>query len=167
MQAPNMPALPLRDIKLPSEPGFWPLAPGWWVMLALLLALAMWLGLKWYRHRQRKKRWLAINQQLSDIEFDYQKDHNSQKLLTELSMFLRRFVKHQLQQPQATSLAGDDWVAYLNQQHTGDGFAAFTEALSSGVYQTDYSYDETALLNTTRQFMQQQVMHPKKETPHV
>ncbi len=167
MQAPQMPALPLRDIKLPSEPGFWPLAPGWWFLIVLLILLTGWLCLKWYRYTQRKKRWAAINQQLSQIEFNFQTTQNSQQLLTDVSVFLRRFVKHQLQQHQATSLSGDAWINYLNQDQKSGPFNAFSEALSQGVYQTDYSYDESSLLNTVRQFMKQQVMQPKPEQQDV
>ena len=30
-------ALPLRDLHLPEAIGWWPLAPGWWVLLAMLV----------------------------------------------------------------------------------------------------------------------------------
>ena len=32
--------LPLRDLHLPAEVGWWPLAPGWWVLIAIVAALA-------------------------------------------------------------------------------------------------------------------------------
>ena len=31
-------ALPLRDLHLPDAIGWWPPAPGWWVVIALLAA---------------------------------------------------------------------------------------------------------------------------------
>ena len=34
----------LRDIHAAAEPGWWPPAPGWWVV-ALLLAVGIWLNL--------------------------------------------------------------------------------------------------------------------------
>ena len=33
----NENALPLRDLHLPDAIGWWPLAPGWWVLIALSL----------------------------------------------------------------------------------------------------------------------------------
>jgi hypothetical protein len=31
----------LADIRMPGEVSYWPLAPGWWILAALLLALAV------------------------------------------------------------------------------------------------------------------------------
>jgi len=38
---------------LPPEPGLWPLAPGWWLVAAVLLTLAILAALWLYRRRQR------------------------------------------------------------------------------------------------------------------
>jgi len=152
--------LPLRDIRLPVEPGFWPLAPGWWLLITVILVLIIWLAFKWYKHRIKKQRWLAINQQLSEIEYNYQQNKNQQLLLTQVSTLLRRFVKYQLKQNQATSLAGHKWIEYLNQFDSSQSFAAYEQALTQGVYQANCQYDAPGLITTTRRFMQQQVMKP-------
>lgn len=160
MQAPEMSALPLRDIKLPAEPGFWPLAPGWWVLILATLAVTVWLGIKWYKYRQKKRRWMEIDQQLSKIEFDFRQSQDRQKLLTEVSTFLRRFVKYQLHHDRATSLSGHEWIDYLSQFKNSDSFAPFESALTVGVFQADCEYDANRLLQTTRLFIKQQVMKP-------
>lgn len=154
--------LPLRDIKLPAEPGFWPLAPGWWVLIVVILLVLSWLAIKWYRYHLKKRRWLQINQQLSELEFAYQQNHDQQKLLTQVSVFLRRFVKFQLQQNQATALTGDSWLAYLNQCDPAQPFANYEYALTTGVYQAECAYDVAGLIETTREFMRKQVMQPTK-----
>ena len=166
---PNIPdkaaqVLPLRDIKLPAEPGFWPLAPGWWLVLVILLVLVFWLGHKWYRYHLKKRRWLEINQQLSELEFDYQQHKNKQQLLANISVFLRRFVKYQLNQNQATTLAGNSWVAHLNQYDQSQPFAAYESALSTGAYQADCTYDAEGLLQVTGDFIRKQVMKPTDST---
>ncbi len=165
MQAKEMPVLPLRDIRLPAEPGFWPLAPGWWLLLVLSLLLLTWLAIKWYRYTQKKRRWQQIEQQLAAIEFEFKQSNNKQQLLTEISVFLRRFVKFQLKQNQATTLSGQHWIEHLNQlksTQTDRPFLAFEEALASGVYQASFDYDATNLLATTHQFIKQHVMKPAK-----
>ena len=169
MQVPAMPepttTLPLRDIKLPAEPGYWPLAPGWWVLIALILVLCSWLLWKYLRYRRRQKRWQAIQQQLTQIQFDYAQHQQDQQLLAELSVFLRRFVKFQLGDPKATTLQGDAWIDYLNQFKPAGSFKPYAEALSSGVYQSNHRYDAQGLLSATEQLVRQQVMKPPKQQP--
>ena len=42
-------ALPLKDLHLPAETGWWPLAPGWWGVIGVLAAAAAYLAWRWYR----------------------------------------------------------------------------------------------------------------------
>lgn len=60
---PQDPLSQLRDIHLPATGGFWPPAPGWWLLaLILLLSLA---GLCWLLHRRHRRTggcaWLRLN----------------------------------------------------------------------------------------------------------
>ncbi len=161
MQAPPVQTLPLRDIKLPVEPGFWPLAPGWWVVIVVLLLLIIWAVIKGYQYNRKKRRWQQIDQQLSTLEFGFQQSNNKQELLTEISMFLRRFVKFQLNQNAASSLAGEAWITHLDQYQPGT-FAKFESALTHGVFESDCEYDPHQLLQVTRDFIKKQVMRPTK-----
>ncbi|VAW43998.1 hypothetical protein MNBD_GAMMA02-1339 [hydrothermal vent metagenome] len=131
----------------------------------MLLILAIWLGIKWYRHRMKKRRWLAINQQLSALELTYQNNKDQQQLLTDVSVFLRRFVKFQLNQGGATTLAGSNWITHLNQYDQSQPFAAYEAALTVGVYQADCEYDAQGLLQTSREFIHKQVMKPQVMKP--
>lgn len=173
MQIPDLPqtTLPLRDIKLPAEPGFWPLAPGWWALLVIVVLLLSWLAVRAHQHRQRKKHWLAIEQQLSAIEHEFSVQHDKQLLLQQLSGLLRRFVRHHLRDEQALSTSGDDWIAYLNQWLPDQPFTPFSEALTAGVYQPACDYDEQQLLMLIRRLIKTQVMRatpkPVKGGQHV
>ncbi len=167
MQAPEMPVLPLRDIKLPPEPGFWPLAPGWWVLIALLSIVLLWVIFKWFGHLRKKRRWQEIDQQLSAIEFAFQQNGDKKQLLADLSVFLRRFVKFQLQQSHAVTLTGQKWIDHLNQLQEQKLFAPYATVLGDGVYQQNPDFDADGLLQATRQFIQHQVMNPPKETKAV
>ena len=50
----NPDSLPLRDIHLPAPLGWWPLAPGWWIVGALVFALLI-AGLIWLWKRQNRQ----------------------------------------------------------------------------------------------------------------
>ncbi|MEP6880575.1 MAG: DUF4381 domain-containing protein, partial [Dokdonella sp.] len=38
----NQPGPELRDIHLPADPSWWPPAPGWWILAAILLGVTIW-----------------------------------------------------------------------------------------------------------------------------
>jgi hypothetical protein len=42
----------LHDIVLPPPVSLWPPAPGWYVVLVLLLLAAAWMGWRWWQHWQ-------------------------------------------------------------------------------------------------------------------
>lgn len=53
-------SLPLRDVHLPPVPSWWPLPPGWWLVLAVLALCALaWCAWRVHRRRQRR-RWLQV-----------------------------------------------------------------------------------------------------------
>lgn len=109
--------LQLRDIHLPAEPSWWPPAPGWW-LLALIIVIALLLGirqfLRWLRARRRMR--------LLQAEFAAAADVADPLLrLRALSELLRRAAK--LADPLAPALQGEAWLAFLD-RWAGD--SAFT-----------------------------------------
>lgn len=77
----------LRPIILPEQSSWWPLAPGWWILLVLLLALltGFFWGIRKYRY---KKALLALKSQaIADINKAwnlYQKNQQLNTLMTSL-----------------------------------------------------------------------------------
>lgn len=60
----NNPALEqLRDIHLPQAVHWWPPAPGWWIVAALVLALTIWLG-RYLQARYRRQYFRGETQDL-------------------------------------------------------------------------------------------------------
>ena len=45
-------ALPLRDLHLPEPVGWWPLAPGWWVILVIVATALGYVLWRLYRRWQ-------------------------------------------------------------------------------------------------------------------
>ena len=66
-----METLPLRDIHLPDPIGWWPLAPGWWGVLGLVLLIIS--GIFWWRrkkHRRNSTPWQAALTELDRLATD-------------------------------------------------------------------------------------------------
>ena len=137
--------LPLRGLHLPAEPGFWPLAPGWWLVLAVLLLTLVFIGIKWYKRRQRVKRFVVIEQQLGAINFAYHEHQDKRKLLSELSMLLRRFEKFQQHNDQQVTLSGTEWIDHLNSYHKDQPFTPYQGLLTDAIYQPTVEFEPTAL----------------------
>jgi len=107
--------LPLRDIHLPEPISWWPLAPGWWILLGLicLLILAIFLLRRWLIKKRKMPKRIALRQ-LDKLQQDYQQ--NPQKLVRELSILLRRFFISTHPRAQVASLTGEAWLQFLDQQ---------------------------------------------------
>lgn len=154
--------LPLRDIHLPAEPGLWPPAPGWWLLATILLALLVWFSIRWYQRRQRQKQWRTMRQLWHNIQQDHQSHGDDSKLARDLSNLLRRFVRHQLKNPQAAGLSGEQWVVFLNKGLKEPVFDQFSNTLNSGLYQQQHDYQTQALLQAVHQFLKHHCLQPKR-----
>jgi len=107
----------LRDIRVPHEVGLWPLAPGWWMLIAVfviaLLTLASWRVLRRYGAG-----YLALRE-LDAIPAD-----DSRQFATELSMLLRRVARSAERRKEGRNedgkqenvllLSGSKWAGYLS-----------------------------------------------------
>jgi len=106
--------LPLRDIHLPESIGWWPLAPGWWVLIALAFA-----GLLYLLYRQYLKwRWNAARRialaELARIRRDYEQGADALALSKALSELLRRSMLAYAPRGEMAGLTGDRWLNWLD-----------------------------------------------------
>jgi hypothetical protein len=119
--APISPAIPvaenapdlsqLRDIHLPDAVSWWPLAPGWWILLALAIASAV-LGFFLYR-KYIANRW----RRAALAELNYLRDSEQllspQRQLAQLSVLLRRVAIQCFPRIEVASLYGETWLIFL------------------------------------------------------
>jgi Domain of unknown function (DUF4381) len=131
----------LRDIHLPAEPGWWPPAPGWWLLALLVLALLL-FGLLRLRVRLRQRRRRAqILAELARLRPQALDAADVPAWLAALSAFLRRLSR--AVRPDAATLAGADWIRFLDRH--GDGFGAYAQALTDGPYRPQAGVDAQRL----------------------
>ena len=113
----------LRDIQGLDEISWWPLAPGWW-LLVLLVILLLFALVSVVRNQRRypagswrRNAW----KQLRTLK--RQADRMpTQQIAEELSELLRRIAIARLGRARAAGLSGEPWLNWL-QQHDPAGFA--------------------------------------------
>ena len=108
-------ALPLRDLHLPEAIGWWPPAPGWWVLFALVLAGLGYLAWRWYlAWRFNAPRRYALRE-LSRYEAEYLEHRNPVTLGKQLSELLRRAMLAYAPREDVAGLTGEAWLAWLDE----------------------------------------------------
>ncbi|MCB1734635.1 MAG: DUF4381 domain-containing protein [Gammaproteobacteria bacterium] len=112
MNAPGS-ELPLRDIHLPPEIGWWPIAPGWWV-LAVTILLGVLLSIWWWKRPSRRKPLQAARAALTSLDAEFQVHQDSQRLAQGLSTLLRRTAISLFPREQVAGLTGDAWLMWLD-----------------------------------------------------
>ncbi|HIB53861.1 MAG TPA: DUF4381 domain-containing protein [Nitrospirales bacterium] len=85
-----VPQLPLRDIHLPGPISWWPPAPGWWILLALLITGTMLIVLyAWYQRKRNRMRRVSLKE-IDAIQEAFHAHKNNTRLVRELSVLLLR-----------------------------------------------------------------------------
>ena len=117
MQAPaftDPSTLPLRDIHLPESIGWWPPAPGWWLLPILLL---LGLAAAWYcRLLYQRRRYSAVNmakQELAGIRSRYDADRDAVHCARSISALLRRVSISLFPRAESAGLTGREWLEFL------------------------------------------------------
>jgi hypothetical protein len=111
----NPQELPLRDLHLPELTSWWPLAPGWWFVGALLLlGLALLLRRVWRRWKHNSARRLALRR-LQEISAEFEHGSSAATLGKELSELTRRAMLAYAPRSAMAGLTGNDWLEWLDQ----------------------------------------------------
>ena len=139
---------PLRDIHLPTDIGWWPLAPGWWLLLGLILLVAL-LILLLVRFRQRRRlRRLALRQleQLAQLPED--------QLLIPLSRLLRQAAISHFPRHETASLNGQTWLEFLDRPFAEQPFTQGAgSCLADAPYRPAAQIDAAALIDLCRRWL--------------
>lgn len=106
--------LPLRDLHLPDAIGWWPLAPGWWFVFALLVAFAVWQSWRSFqRWRFEAPKRYALRE-LARLEAEYMASRDTVTLGKQLSNLLRRAMLAYAPRAEMAGLTGEAWLDWLD-----------------------------------------------------
>jgi hypothetical protein len=125
----------LRDIRLPADISWWPLAPGWWVMAVLLLGLMVIAGLVIRRHRQAGRYRREASTLLAEAYDQWSDDQKSDQYLIRASRLIRQTAVHVCGRQSVSSVTGDMWMNELDGMSTRPVPESLRYALTHLAYQ--------------------------------
>lgn len=103
----------LHDIEGLDVLGWWPLAPGWWMVIILSSSALFLLSFWFYRKRVFEGSWRhAISCQLSEMEHTLE-ESTAQATVADLSELIRRIAMHQYSRSECAGLEGSAWLLWL------------------------------------------------------
>ena len=147
----------LADIHLPEVISFWPIAPGWWILLVLfILSILLIIFFKKMRagktSRTGKKLKSQAMRELMMIHEAYKTQGTPQEAVKQLSIFLRRYALSLYQRDNVASLTDTEWLNFLDQMpeqqsHSRPFSQKFSELLTTVPYQPAHKPIDTQLLS--------------------
>ncbi|WP_146745365.1 DUF4381 domain-containing protein [Dyella jiangningensis] len=112
----------LKDIPLPPPVPYTPQTMGWWVLLALVLLVVLWIGAlrlrRWWRNRYRR----AAQKELAAIEHAMADPSQRQQALAAVPALVKRTVLTWAPRDTVAPLSGEAWLGYLDRTFAGERF---------------------------------------------
>ena len=105
----------LRDAHMPSPPGWWPPAFGWWVLFFTITIGGGTMLYRWLKHRRQRRcpAWHALNE-LDELWSTYDETGDAAVLLKRLSVLMRRTAISLSARGEVAALTGDAWLNWLD-----------------------------------------------------
>ncbi|MEE9411782.1 MAG: DUF4381 domain-containing protein [Methylococcales bacterium] len=148
-------SLPLKDIHLPSTISWWPLAPGWWIMLGLIILMAL-----LWRFRRHIRAWFAPGLRriaLKQLDVIATNPHlSTRKKVQRISQLLRQSAISNSPRNQVAGLAGEQWLEFLDNNNPQKPFSTGAgRSLIDAPYRQDAELDIDAIVELTRDWLKQ------------
>ena len=109
------PTMGLQDIQGIDQISFWPLAIGWWIVLAVVVVVVGTLIFIYLRRQERLHSWqhYTLNQ-LEQLEQGLG-PANSHRTAIQLSTLVRRLAIKKYSREECASLKGREWLSWLSE----------------------------------------------------
>lgn len=111
----SAPLLELRDIHDVPPPGFWPPAPGWWIIALLVLLALIALSRRLLRRYSRWRRQRVALVMLANIYQAFAQDKDASRFAAEVSMLMRRVALLRFPRRTVAGLSGINWLVFLDE----------------------------------------------------
>ena len=168
----------LADIHLPEPVSIWPLAPGWWILIALLVILCGWLLLLALRKLVWKKRLQAAQRELDkaiaayrSASTDKTQDTNQagldylyavNKVLNRVALYTDRNNARRI-----ASLSGTAWLDYLDTAYGGNEFSeGIGKVLAEGQYRPVFAGEIEGLYTLSQRWINARYRNDRQTKKH-
>lgn len=149
----------LADIRMPGDISWWPLAPGWWVLLAMLLALAAYGAWRLQKRLTLQRRLGGAISELSNARqmlVAAGENAMEQRLIyvNRVNAVLRRVAMLHLDHNSVAGLSGQAWIEFLR-SHDKAGLLTpeLAAVLSQGRFAPRCDVDADALERMAREWI--------------
>lgn len=111
----NPETIALKEIRYPSNIDWWPMALGWWFILAIIVCAIIVFAMRFLRNFKRnKKRRIALNE-LHRIRNDEIICSDVSLLTNKLSILIRKSMLAYESRDAVAGLVGEEWLEFLDQ----------------------------------------------------
>ncbi len=104
----------LRDIHGPESASMWPLAPGWWLVVVLVLCAVFIAVKKYFRIKKYKKSWRYKIERELDVIAANEDMTLAKRNISRVNDILKRLAIKLYGREESAGLAGKKWLAWLS-----------------------------------------------------
>lgn len=144
----------LKDIHSPAPIPFWPLAPGWYILIGIFLVLCL-LGV--YLLYEYRNKHLAKKLALKRLQHLRNKalQQPDKKIITELSVLVRRAALIKYSRHEIAGLQGNAWLKFLDKSADTNAFTSGAgRALTTAPYEKNPEPNYTELFDLIEMWME-------------
>lgn len=114
----------LRDVHLPADPNWWPPAPGWWLLAAVVLAAVAWLIFKAVQAYRRRAPLRTAERLLKELLAAQQRgDIDAAEFLHQGNELIKRVLVRAYGYREYAPMAGQTWLQALDKISGTDHFS--------------------------------------------
>ncbi len=143
----------LKDIQTPIEPGWWPLALGWWYLFGLVALL--WITAWFLKKRKQSNRSVVMaSSELEKIKNEYLQTNNDNQLALNLSIWLKKVSLYAFPDQAVAGLTGQRWLEFLDNSANEDQFTTGAgQVFADSIYSNDVKINAAAVIDLCEKWL--------------
>ena len=141
----------LKDLQLPEAVSVFPLAPGWYGVIFIIILIMLALSY-WQISRLAHQRKVASIVELLTL-IEQQNSSSGTQLLAEVAILLKRVAREKFPEQQPQNLFGEPWLQFLDSSGKTTQFTQGAGRILLEVYQNKPLENPQALFNVVRAWL--------------